>query len=479
MDKKEFASAFWVSDISTNFEKDGVQGNLTFTGSGLDLTIPIGYLFDYEENNGVKVLTLNPIDAPVAFGFCQTGEKITLMDIWTPGPGFTSPGYYHENLHAESALISKETFISPNPLIKNLRLQISCLWDWFGKAFGQISNEFDSDTGKWNKTNATWKNDELEEIPLFKNNNVDICLQPILTFKGGPLPQQEFSVKSDVYLQLSFHNSAIRLDEAMNQWVYPMWQFLTFCMGFRSSIEEVKIRTEDNHDAYYFLPLINGEKNPSKTKLDSMPLPYDFVSQSHSDLLGNWLNMTGDTQRAARVLTGVQSNNENTQLDSIFTTVSSALEAISRVGEKSRDIERTRFKKIQNNIDICLDSEKDIQWIKNKLNNIPSANYYTEALLKKLKVFGNYIVPDQTRFLKDLRNNRNAYVHQTSALDENNTFANKELYVLTLAVKSLCYGALMMQLGMTDDEILKCFKTTRFCHVEINLIREMYALKQN
>lgn len=118
MDKKEFASAFWVSDISTNFEKDGVQGNLTFTGSGLDLTIPIGYLFDYEENNGVKVLTLNPIDAPVAFGFCQTGERITLMDIWTPGPGFTSPGYYHENLHAESALISKETFISPNPLLK-------------------------------------------------------------------------------------------------------------------------------------------------------------------------------------------------------------------------------------------------------------------------------------------------------------------------------------------------------------------------
>ena len=99
--------------------------------------------------------------------------------------------------------------------------------------------------------------------------------------------------------------------------------------------------------------------------------------------------------------------------------------------------------------------------------NIPPSSFYANSLVEKLEGFADYVVPDKSRFLKDLRRSRNAYVHQTSELEKSNTLYDEELYSLTMATKVLCYGAVMLHLGIAPEIILERFRTSLFCHTEI------------
>lgn len=463
-------------DKDDDFERKGIQGIASFNGRGLELTIPMGCLLDKTPINGMVTYGMDPIEAPVAFGFCQTGERITLMDLSTSGPGFSAPGTQREDLRATSALVCKTNFVSPNPNVQSLALQVSGLWNWVGKYFGEVTHTLKD--GKWTETNCTWHSDILEELPLFTNDNVSVSLQPVITQKGGHLPMQEFSMKSDLHLQIKFTDHTMPLDDAMNQWVYPTWQMLTFCMGFRCSIDEIKIKTENDQSAFYYLPLIEGDENPSEAQLDYMPLPYSFISQSHTNFLENWLHLDGDAKRAAITLIGVHNSNGIRLLDPMFTTVSGSFEAISRVGERTKDIASDRFHRIKAKIEQCFEDDADAQWVLQKVNNIPPTSDYASSLVEKLGAFADYVIPDKSRFLKDLRKNRNAYVHQTSALDKSSTLSDAELYSLTMAIKVLCYGAVMLQLGLTPETILERFKASCFCQTEIHHARKMYLHKQ-
>ena len=479
MKSRDFSSALWILNKNTSSPDEGVQGTARFTGKRLELTIPIGCLLEKPPVNGVITYGTDPIEAPEAFGLCQTGERITLTELSTPGPGFSSPGTKRENLTATSALVCKTDFISPNPNVQSLTLQVSGLWNWTGADFNNITSTFENN--EWISTSGTWCINDFEKLPLFKNENVDISLQPVLIEKGGHIPLQEFSIRSDVYLHIELADHTTPLNTAMNRWVYPVWQMLTFCMGFRCSIDEIEIKTEDGLNALYYLPLIIGEEKPSEAQLDHMPLPYSFVSQLHTNFLESWLHLDGDAKRAALTLIGIHNNSKINWLNPMFTTVSGAFEAISHVGEKTQDIANNRLQRIKAQIEKCFEDDEDIRWILQKVNNnIPPANYYANSLVKKLGPFADYIIPDKSRFLKDLRRSRNAYVHQTSALDKSNILSDEELYSLAMATKVLCYGAVMLHLGIEPETILERFQTSLFCQTEIHhYARKMYSIHQN
>ena len=58
--------------------------------------------------------------------------------------------------------------------------------------------------------------------------------------------------------------------------------------------------------------------------------------------------------------------------------------------------------------------------------------------------------------------------------------SDEELYSLIMATKVLCYGAIMLHLGIAPETILKCFQTSFFCHTEIHqYARKMYSVNQN
>lgn len=473
---RKFTTALWALNCDADFTREGIQGDASFNGKGVELDIPIGCLLDKEPVNGVIAYGGDLIEAPAAFGFCQTGERITLIDLSTPGPGFSIPGTKHESLSATSAIVCNTAFVQPNPVVRSLTLKIPGLWRWVGKHFGKVKSRCEA--RKWIDTSAIWSSESCEELPLFGDDDMTITLQPVITKRNHP-HQQEFNMREDVNLRF-ISNNPMPLDSTMDKWVYPMWKMLTFCMGFRCSIDEIKIQTAGGHDASCFFPLIEGEEEPSDRQLDCMPLPYSFVSKELPDIFKRWLNLNEDARRAATILIGVQSGKGISLLDPMFTTVAGAFEAISRVGETSKDIDRARYKKIRKQLNTCLDNQEDAKWVLGKLNNIPPASYYASALMQKLGVFSDYVTPDNKRFLQDLRHNRNAYIHQTSALDdESKTLSDRELYSLTMAIKVLCYGAIMTQLGLDATTVLEQFQTTHFCESEIRLARKMYPLQED
>ncbi len=58
--------------------------------------------------------------------------------------------------------------------------------------------------------------------------------------------------------------------------------------------------------------------------------------------------------------------------------------------------------------------------------------------------------------------------------------SDEELYSLTMATKILCYGAVMLHLGMAPETILERFQTSRFCHTEIHYYaRKTYSVNQD
>ena len=164
---------------NTSFHNEGVPGTLRFTGKRLELAIPIGCLLEETPVNGIITYGIDPIEAPEAFGLCQTGERITLTDLSTLGSRFSSPGTKQEDLTATSALVCKTDFISPNPNVQSLTLQVSGLWNWTGANLGDIKSIYKKN--KWIETSGVWRSNDLKDLPLFSDKNMSIFLRPIIT----------------------------------------------------------------------------------------------------------------------------------------------------------------------------------------------------------------------------------------------------------------------------------------------------------
>lgn len=476
MQAKEFPYALWSLDSQSDTSTWDVIGQVTCgPDDGIKLEIPVGCLLDEAPIDGVVMRGIDPLTTPAVYGFCSTGERITMTGVSTPGPSFSCPGTQHETLFGDSLLVSKSAFITPNPAVKCIQLDVGGLWEWMGGRPANITTHLDEE-GRWQSTTGTWATDFLDHLPLYEGKGLAVYLAPTLTEKGGHIPVRRFAMDYGCRLTLNMADSPLQLADAMEQLVFPTWRFLIFCMGFRCGIRGIKITTADDTSAEYYLRLADGVDKPSNTQLDQMPLPYRFIREQPSSMLEEWLQLSGDAKRAASVLTGTLGNRSLSMLDPMFTTIAGAFEAISRVDEKKTDIDKAHYQELVGTIKSALASEDDAEWVERKLNNMPPAGYYATRLAEKLGPFAEYVVPDVSRFLGDFRHNRNAYVHQTSHLEESSTLDGQKLYTHTLAVQLLTYGALMMRLGLPADEVLQRFRKSNYRFAAIYDTRKMYAM---
>lgn len=129
----------------------------SLTGKSVELVIPIGCLLDKEFFNGAIAYGTDQIEAPPAFGFCQTGERITLIDLSKPEVGIFNSRNQIRNLRATSGTVCNTAFVQPNPVIRSSTLKISGLWRWVGKHFGEVESRYQA--RKWIDTSAIWSSE--------------------------------------------------------------------------------------------------------------------------------------------------------------------------------------------------------------------------------------------------------------------------------------------------------------------------------
>lgn len=482
MNSVTFSHAVWALSHDEEAIFNGEQGVAKFDPQqGLSLEIPMGCLLDYQPENGIRSIGGDPLTASAVYGFCQNGDRITLGEVSTPGPGFAAPGTQREDLRAEYALVCRKDFIEPDAHVSKMKLQIAGLWCWAGAPYGKIISELGDDNQPgWRKTTGIWSIEDLAETTLYEDDVINIIIEPSYSFRGGSLPLREFSVKRGASL-LVVMKEELDSNLAIEKWLVPIWDFLTICMGIRGSIGKVTFTRSDGVQFDYYRPFVSGVDEPDDKQLERMPLKLKVLkSNGTQNVLEKWFGLEGDARRGTKVLLGTIGQKNLYSLSLYFVALSGSFEALSRSGEKKIDIQKERYSKIVDVVEGCLDDSDDRAWIRRKLNNCPPARYYAEKLMEKLGAFAAYVVPDEARFLKDLRICRNAYIHQTEDLEkEGKVLEGEDLFAHARALQVLCYGAVLLQLGLTDSQILQIFKNTRYCWYQIDEARRMYAIKDN
>lgn len=475
MDNTAFAPALWRLDPEQK-KGEGILGNASFDEmGGATLDIPMGTLLQEPIIEGVRTHA-GPLRADAVYGYTQTGDNLTLVEVSTMGSSYAFPGTSRQQLDAHYAFSCRKKVIKPNPSIKSIQLTIDGLWRWSGLHNGSITEKLRESE---HSIVGEWKSSDLTKITIYGDNAIKVSLIPTYTQKGGLCPFQEFSIRADASLLIEMLQGPIPLDSAMEQYAFPLWNFLSFCMGFRGDLKQIQLIDDGGNTVKYFMPLMKGVTNPSNKIIQTMPLPLRAIDSN--TLIRNWLTMPADTRRASSIIISLMDNELMKMLDARFTNIASAFDALSRVGGPKIGIGKEDHAEIIRCVECALSHKPDLQeWALGRLQgNYPRASELAKSLFDRLAAFSAYVVPDRDRFLGDLRYNRNAYVHQASKLKNGKrALSGLDLYVHTQALYTICYGAIMYQLGLAPENILDHFKKSTYLDEYIHAARKKYGLTE-
>ena len=256
MHDKDFSEAIWSLDpIDLNNTNQYVQGKVSFNRNrGLELQIPIGCLFDFRRGNSVYYDSIEPHVGDCAYGFSPSGKYLTLIDVSASDPSISFSRFKCQTVYGQALIVSRAP-TEPNPLVTSISARIPGLREWVGKSPCKQMSSIESKTGKRVTLEFEYDASHIEDITLFEKDDVKICANYCGRYFGGPLHRHEFRFADDYVLYISF-SEPITLEDAFNNWLIKTWDFLSLCMGFRSSIASVRFDAANNDkDCEYYRPL--------------------------------------------------------------------------------------------------------------------------------------------------------------------------------------------------------------------------------
>ena len=433
-----FATACWGLSEKT-LHQSTIYGTANYDAQdGTRLVIEGGDLLkspDEDDSNcssgAATGVTLNnpSINFDAIYGKCSDGKNITLGNVQTVVlPGLDSIQCGRQTAHADYALVNATKHVAPDALFTAVDIRIAGLWEWSG-AQGGIHFERDKGTGKLISISAEWDLEESHLFTLFEDEIVKISLRIACIRTGNPTSKY-FTMERDTILHIELKDSAISIETMLDTWVFRMWAFLSFCMGFRGSISKVEFTDEDKTKTQYYASFGDGIDNPDFRRINRMPLPLHAIQGDIHAYIDRWLKFQGDIKRGTTVIIGLLNNNPASVIDSEYVSLAGAFEAISRDGRTTKDLDPARFQEIRNTVLEALgDDSSAKEWVQKKLNNIPPANFYAQELLKDLGTFAEYVVPDQASFLKDMRKiEMHIFIKHQKSKTEKHSYCN--LYTL-------------------------------------------------
>lgn len=477
MDSKKFAPASWSLTPDETKYSNGTLGILTFMGDeSLQLEIPVGVLLDWPkapaEGGYVQYHTADGLHVDQVYGFSQKGDYYLLRDVSSQGPGMSCPGMENQTLHGSSLFVSREP-IESNPVVKSISIKIPGLREWLGIVPFDVSLSLED-----NRVSSIAFNFDLanaDSIILFENEDAEITIDLINVQKGGPIPSFSFEFETDCEMRISFKGEGYDFDNSMDKWVYHAVSFLAFCMGFKYSIDSLRIKTVEGIKADYYAPFVGAKGAPSSLQLRSMPFSYGKIKDKISTMISGWYKFDDYLRNGSTLLTSLM-NKWNMPLDMLFLASAQAFEAVSRSQVDECEISKEELEERIKAIKASNLSSKYKQWASYKLKNArwKSANSLAEDLIRKLGGFATYVVPDMDSFLKDHRAHRDAYTHRRS-LDDDKSLSSEELFCHTEATQLLTYGAIALYTGLDPDEIIACFEGSRYRWNSLFRSRKQYA----
>lgn len=455
-----------------------LPGLLTFdNGLSLVLDIPYGTLIEkkcIELSNGVKAYTGEYADINNVFGFSQNGKWYVLKNVFVSNCTESFPGFPTQRIEGNSLIVSSKP-IQDNPPINQINLELDGFTEWFRNF--NLTRKYEMNKDEEGNYTGYRKIAHEYEPPdayiLYQNDNFVIEVVQTGTELGGPAinPEASLSVVSKLLIRYS---QPIGLEEAIENEVHRLRELISLFAGVFCSIETIQAFSSDEQLAVdYYAPFIRRESEITNDEVMHMPLPFPELEGKTSGIVEKWFGLCPDAANAANILVS-RLDGSVMPCDLTFIACASAFEALSRVEVNQECFEQEKFDAYMNNI---FDSTEDgdfKEWLKRQVHNRRSASSLARALLKQLKPFSSYLLPDRERFLNDHRVCRNAYVHR-DGLESGAVLKSEELFLHTRAVWLLCYAAILNLLGIAPEECLDAVKKSRYQDGIISQIRRQYS----
>lgn len=448
MHDRDFTEAVWSLDpIDLDNIDQYVQGKVSFDHNrGLELKIPIGCLFGLRKGDGFYYSSIEPHTATCAYGFSQSGDYLTMTNISADDPGFSCPGFQCQTILGQALIVSKAP-AEPNPLITSISARIPGLREWIAKSPCETRLMIDEATSKVNSVGFNYDAAKAEDVTLFESDGVKISANYSGTYPGGPLPRYEFRFIDDYKLRISF-DKPISLDEAFSKWLIRTWNFISLCIGFRSSVDSIEfINATTNKKCEYYVPLVEDDGNADPDALRKIPFSYKRIDDKVQGMLATWLNLDDYIAEAAGLTVNLLSK-QVMPLDMLFLASSHALEGFSSTYASQKEKRSGHFK--------------------------PAA-IHEKQLLDDLEPLPSKLIPNREAFLQLQTENRNGYTHLNRSKQ---TLVHDELYWHMKAVQLLDYAAAMHAIGVEPAEILHALDESRYRANDQYFIRQMYSIPE-
>lgn len=481
MNEKIFAPALWSLNPNSNFEDDAVSGQLSFDGkSYLELDIPTGVLLDWPKiptkDGYMQCHTVEGLHTDCVYGFSQTGEYYILRDVSSPGPSFAAPGFQKQSLSGASIFISRQR-VEADPTAESISIKIPGLREWIGTVPFTVTSKLGGN--RLTELTFNFDIDEVENVVLYENDEIEIYVSFSFLRDGGRTPSYEFSFKSDCKLNFRYKQPSLGFDRAMELHVFPVVDFLAFCMGFRYTISSIEFKTIEGVCAEYLAPLVGLAGVPTNAQLDRIPLSYKRIENKINEMISRWIGFDEYARNSSALVTSLM-NDWKMPLDMLFLASAQAFEAASRSGANEREISDEELQEKLSAIKSSNMNSKLRKWVVYKLRDAKwkSANSLVGDLVGKLGDYATFVVPDVSKYLKDHRAHRDAYTHRRTIKDDQR-LSNADLFTHTEATQMLAYGSIALYLGMEPEDLINAVKESRYRWNSIYRANLLYTIASN
>lgn len=474
---RKFPTALWISDLSASFNADGVAGTALFDSKkGVSLEIPIGSI----PSDGSETLIFNRTRTfERIYGLAQDNSHLTLNSA-VGLTLFSSPGTARESWTASMVLASKTDFFESDPLVNSATVKIDGLYEWFNKNPVKYTRSY-STSNTFVSAVIRVDADDLNEIPIYKNEQVEIGLKPAISISDGEKPLRNQSIESDCCLVFRFTSSMPTLGDAIKDYIVPFRDFLSLFMGFRAEILTISFSSAEKKGKFdAFIPFVDAKRDAlNKSNYRNMPFTFPTIANKIRGMYDRWLGLPDDGRRAANIMLGIFSYERGLYLDSNMIAAASAFEALSRVGNRTHELDDETFNQRLQAVEDSISDSKTRNWAIRHLknSNYQMAGTLTSKMLEDLEPLSSYIAPDIPSFKANHRNTRNAYIHQNDFINTDRVLSGEDLYIHTEAVILLIWGKLLSLLGLSPDEIVDALKQTKYKRSSLSNTQAFYSLK--
>lgn len=463
MDDKQFECALWGTSWDDVFsDREAQQGVASFSGrEGIRLDIPFGEILPSDMFGEVK-------KADFIYGFCRSGDYLVLGSARSFRSCESFPGGKKQGISADFVLKSRTKF-DPSIKMQGATLRLKGLREWLGEAPITMIHYPER-----KKLDITMVLDKASSI-ILSENNPKISIEHHITTSA--LTTEGINLIHDCFLDIEF-DVPLTIKEIEQEVIRPVQKFLSYCIGKHASIVELKFRQVDFSNVIeYFKRFASSEKDISET--DNMPLPYRRIKANLPLLFSSWKAFRGDLERGVSLLVSLLMIEWKMPTDLQFLASAQMLEALSRHEQATEELSRDTFAEYTEVVRSSIEDKEVRVWALKKLehSNYVSQRKLLKNLLDRLGIFSQYLLQDEKQFLNNHLRLRNAYTHRSDDCESSKLLMNAELYWHMQTVLFLSYGAVLVHLKYTPEEVIAVFTKSNYEWYKINKIKEMYSKK--